>query len=149
MHGAYLTKLAGTLIKLGHLLVLFLPLTLPTFRCNTHLPSLSISPSLSLRPSIYNVKQHKKYISGEKTEDELLGEFLKNFDTPGQEDNDVSGGLAKSVLSKDTVYQRGRCSDNEDEAKSSNTRDKQATKVKASPSPTQCRKYNSKYCAQR
>ena len=38
---------------------------------------------------VYNVKKHKKYISGEWTEDQCLGEFLKSFDTPNEADGKV------------------------------------------------------------
>ena len=39
---------------------------------------------------VYNVKNHKKYISGEWTEEECLREFLDSFDTPGDKDGQVS-----------------------------------------------------------
>eukprot|EP00911_Craspedida_sp_UC1_P002558 UC1_evm2s1897 len=39
---------------------------------------------------VYNVTHHKKYVSGEKTEDDILREFLDSFDTPGDADGVVT-----------------------------------------------------------
>ncbi|KAK3090470.1 hypothetical protein FSP39_012128 [Pinctada imbricata] len=39
---------------------------------------------------VYNVKKHKKYISGEWTEDQCLKEFLDSFDTPNEKDGQVT-----------------------------------------------------------
>ena len=38
---------------------------------------------------VYNVKKHKKFISGEWTEDQCLAEFLTSFDTPNEADGKV------------------------------------------------------------
>ena len=38
---------------------------------------------------VYSCKHHKKYLSGEWSEDECLGEFLKSFDTPNDPDGQV------------------------------------------------------------
>lgn len=38
---------------------------------------------------VYSVKNHKKYQNGEMTEEQVLLEFLKNFDTPGEADGQV------------------------------------------------------------
>ena len=38
---------------------------------------------------VYNVKNHKKYLSGEWTEDECLKEFLDSFDSPNDKDGKV------------------------------------------------------------
>ena len=39
---------------------------------------------------VYNVKKHPKFISGEMTEEEILGEFLTSFDTPSDYDGKVN-----------------------------------------------------------
>lgn len=39
--------------------------------------------------SVYNVKQHPKYINGEMTENQIFLEFLKNFDSPDDPDGQV------------------------------------------------------------
>ena len=39
---------------------------------------------------VYNVKKHKKYLNGEWTEEQCLGEFLKSFDTPNEADGQVT-----------------------------------------------------------
>ena len=39
---------------------------------------------------VYNVKKHKKYISGEWTEEQCLEQFLESFDTPNEADGQVS-----------------------------------------------------------
>ena len=38
---------------------------------------------------VYNVKKHPKYLSGEWTEDQCLGQFLVSFDTPNEADGKV------------------------------------------------------------
>ena len=38
---------------------------------------------------VYSVKQHKKYMSGEWTEDQCLKEFLDSFDSPNDKDGQV------------------------------------------------------------
>ena len=38
---------------------------------------------------VYNVKNHKKYISGEWTEEQCLEQFLESFDTPNEADGQV------------------------------------------------------------
>ncbi len=38
---------------------------------------------------VYNVSKHKKYLSGEWTEDQCLKEFLDSFDTPDCKDGQV------------------------------------------------------------
>ena len=43
----------------------------------------------SLMHSVYNVKQHPKYRSGELTEDQVLSLFLKNFDDQDNPDGTV------------------------------------------------------------
>ncbi|CAH8605594.1 unnamed protein product [Heterobilharzia americana] len=39
---------------------------------------------------VYNVKHHPKYINGEKTEDEILVEFLKTFQPQNNADDTVT-----------------------------------------------------------
>jgi hypothetical protein len=39
---------------------------------------------------VYDVTKSPEYISGKKDEDQLLGEFLASFDTPGRADGKVS-----------------------------------------------------------
>jgi Ca2+-binding EF-hand superfamily protein len=38
---------------------------------------------------VYNVTKHKKFISGEWTEDQCLGEFLESFEQPNSKDGKV------------------------------------------------------------
>lgn len=39
---------------------------------------------------VYNVKNHKKYLSGEWTDKECLREFLDSFDTPSDKDGQIT-----------------------------------------------------------
>lgn len=39
---------------------------------------------------VYNVKNHKKYLSGEWSEDECLKEFLDSFDSPNDKDGQIT-----------------------------------------------------------
>ncbi|XP_033737556.1 calcyphosin-like protein isoform X2 [Pecten maximus] len=39
---------------------------------------------------VYNCTKHPKYLNGEKTEDQLLGEYLKTFDTPNEADGKIT-----------------------------------------------------------
>jgi len=39
---------------------------------------------------VYNPKFHKKYKSGEYTEDDVFREFLKSFDSPNDPDGEVT-----------------------------------------------------------
>lgn len=39
---------------------------------------------------VYNVSKHKKFISGEWTEDQCLKEFLDSFDTPNDKDGQIT-----------------------------------------------------------
>lgn len=39
---------------------------------------------------VYNVNKHPKYISGQWSEDQCLGEFLSSFDSPGHKDGIVT-----------------------------------------------------------
>ena len=41
--------------------------------------------------SVYNAKQHPKYINGELTEEQIFLVFLKNFDSPDDPDGQVCG----------------------------------------------------------
>lgn len=38
---------------------------------------------------VYNVQKHPKYLSGEWTEDQCLGQFLVSFDTPNEADGKI------------------------------------------------------------
>ena len=38
---------------------------------------------------VYNVSKHKKYLSGEWTEDQCLGEFLESFESAESKDGQV------------------------------------------------------------
>ena len=38
---------------------------------------------------VYNVTKHKKYLSGEWSEEKCLEEFLASFDTPNEADGEV------------------------------------------------------------
>lgn len=42
--------------------------------------------------SVYDVRNHPKFKTGEMDEDEILLGFLASFDTPGQADGTVGGG---------------------------------------------------------
>ena len=54
---------------------------------------MAIPAHIILKPrphrNVYNVKNHKKYKSGEWTEDQCLREFLDSFDTPNEKDGKV------------------------------------------------------------
>lgn len=39
---------------------------------------------------VYNCRNHPKYLSGEKTEDQILNDFLVTFDTPNEADQKVT-----------------------------------------------------------
>lgn len=49
------------------------------------LPRRSLTPYIST----YNAKAHPKFQSGELTEDDILGMFLKTFDAPDHADGQV------------------------------------------------------------
>jgi len=40
---------------------------------------------------VYKVNKHPKYLSGEWTEDQCLGQFLTSFDTPNEADGKITG----------------------------------------------------------
>jgi len=40
---------------------------------------------------VYKVNKHPKYLSGEWTEDQCLGQFLVSFDTPNEADGKITG----------------------------------------------------------
>lgn len=61
---------------------------LPHRRCP--LLPLPTSHAAAAGHRVYNVKHHKKYISGELTEDQILQQFLDSFDTPGDADGCVT-----------------------------------------------------------
>lgn len=48
---------------------------------------------------VYNVKKHSKYISGQWSEDQCLGEFLSSFDSSKNKDGIVSLLLLTSFSS--------------------------------------------------
>jgi hypothetical protein len=58
-----------------------------------HLSSQPHPPHLSSHlvrsPSVYDVRGHPKFKTGEMDEDQILGLFLASFDTPGQADGTV------------------------------------------------------------
>lgn len=43
----------------------------------------------SLYVSVYNVKEHRDYRNGKKTEKQVLEDFLKSFDSPNDPDGKV------------------------------------------------------------
>jgi len=61
-----------------------------------------------LRNKISTLRQHKKYKSGEYTEDDVFLEFLKSFDTPGEADGIVTRGILKLLQWRFGFNRQGR-----------------------------------------